>query len=98
MSDYDLLQTGARIRRLISSLVAGIVVAGIAAPVLWKIIDPPSGVTLGPWKAFVSFLLLAGAVAFTITHYFLKKRDDKSWHVPAPAIVKSAPTESKPSQ
>ena len=88
MENYDLLQTNTRVRRLISSLVVAIVVAGVSAPILWKVIDPPSGLTLGPWKAFVCFLLLAAAIAFTITHTLLKRRDDRAWYEPAKATMR----------
>jgi hypothetical protein len=95
MSEYDLLQTGARIRRLIASSVAALVTGGVLAPVLWKVIDPPSGLTTGPWKAFFFFLALACAVAFTATSALLKRREDRAWNVPAKAVAreKSEPSE-----
>ena len=98
MENYDLLQTNTRIRRLVSSSVVAIVVAGVSAPFLWKVIDPPSGLTLGPWKAFVSFLLVGAAIAFAITHWLLKRRDDKSWYEPAKATMRAEKDSNSTSQ
>ena len=88
MSDYDLLQTGPRIRRLISSSVAALVVVGVLAPILWKVIDPPSGLTTGPWFAFFFFLAGAGVVVLLLTNYLLRRRADREWYEPAKATLK----------
>lgn len=88
MSDYDLLQTGRRVRRLISSAVAGLVVAGVLAPILWKVIDPPSGLTSGPWFAFIFFLICSFVVVLLLTNYLLARRDDREWYEPAKATLR----------
>jgi cytochrome c biogenesis factor len=88
VSEYDLLQTGRRIRHLISSAVAALVACGVLAPFLWEVIDPPSGLTSGPWFAFIFFLIGTGVVVLLLTNYLLRRRADREWYEPAKATLK----------
>ena len=92
MPDYDLMQTGARLRRFLLALLAAGVVGAVTGVILWSVIDPSVSTKTGdwkqgPWKALFFFTAMAGGVAFLATSAWLKRRHDRSWTPPPVANV-----------
>lgn len=87
MDDYDLKQTGARLRRFVLAVVVASVVGAITGGILWSVIDPSTSAKTGdwrqgPWKALFFFTALAAGAAFLAVNTLLKRLHDRNWRPP----------------
>jgi len=76
MNDFDLMERGPRLRRLLVSLLVSAAVGTLVALACWHVIRPndPGHTTDGPWKATFFFTGLATVVSFVVTRALLRRR------------------------